>query len=139
IGLFTIGLFALTGCVCSAINNSVLDGPAARNGYTEWVYPVAVRAEAEEVLKAQAKEYSDILGDDGVIELTANPVCCFWIEIDGWKPNPGNARYLFQIQDGGAILLATDREQLTLAADRLKAELRWKDGIILLPKGIITN
>jgi len=68
-----------------------------------------------------------------------NPVCCIWLEIGNWTPNPGGPGYVVVIQPGGAVIRASTDAQMTLALERLKQVRRIEGERVLLPLGLFTN
>jgi len=101
-------------------------------------YPiVAVPTGATEAQKAAASDIAAAMGDTGFVETDVNPVCCVWIEITGWTPNPGGGGYIIVNQPGGSIISASDVDQLRPAVERFKKSLRAHNGLV--PVGLLTN
>ena len=73
------------------------------------------------------------------IQIDRNPVCCLWIEVDQWSPNPKEAAYIILLQEGGGRIIASDANQLQMAVARLMQLREGGDDRPLLPHGLITN
>jgi hypothetical protein len=103
-------------------------------------YPVVgVSTDADDDVKSAASEIASAIRVDLVIEGKTNPVCCVWIEISRWTPNPGTPGYIIVNQPGGSIITASNAEQLRLAVKRFKESIRVNDGEIQVPTGLLTN
>lgn len=107
--------------------------------YVRWSYPVALSKEAPEELNKLAVDLGESLGNRVPLRATSNIVCCFWIELDQWKPNPMEAGYIVTIHPGGAVVRATDLEQMRSAIDAIKRVLKVEHGEVMLPLGVLTN
>lgn len=106
---------------------------------TKWVLPIAA-AKDQANLDEPLKRLQEVLQNEFIwYQENGNPVCAFWVEITGGKPNPGDGGYVMIIQRGGAVLRATDVEQLQLAIDRIKEVRQVKKDGVYLPIGLLTN
>jgi hypothetical protein len=74
-----------------------------------------------------------------VLKSKHNPICCVWLEINGYYPSPGDPGYIIVNQSGGILITASDIEQLRKAVARFKASLRKTDHGFEVPEGLITN
>ena len=68
-----------------------------------------------------------------------NPVCCVWLEITGWLPNPGQPGYIIVNQRGGSMIQASDGEQMRLAVERFAATAKRSADHVAVPAGLLTN
>jgi hypothetical protein len=100
---------------------------------------VGFSIDADENVKAAAREINDIIDAKFVWECKTNPVCCVWIEISRWTPSPGTPGYIIVNQPGGSIITASNAEQLRLAVERFKESIRVNDGEVQIPMGLLTN
>jgi hypothetical protein len=103
----------------------------AKTSRTEFVRPfpiVALAADASDAHKAAAQEIADAVGVSVVIEVEKNPVCCIWVEVTGWTPNPGVPGYFIINQSGGSIISASDEKQLKTAVEQFKRAVRKRRG-----------
>lgn len=66
-------------------------------------------------------------------------MCCIWMEISNWTPNPGAPGYIMVNQSGGSVVSASNQEQLVLAVKRLKQEMQGKGAEAKVPQGLLTN
>lgn len=108
----------------------------------EFVRPfpiVAVGHGASDAQKGAAKEIADAVGIRGVSMMEKNPVCCIWVEVTGWTPNPGNPGYFIINQGGGSIISASDEEQLKKAVEQFKKSIRKGPDGVEVPAGMITS
>ena len=93
----------------------------------------------EELVRPHAERIANLIGTKIVQASPRNPVCCVWIEITGWTPNPGNRGYIINNQPGGSIIQASDADQLRLAVDRFESAATRYDDHVELPTGLLTN
>ncbi|PQO45363.1 hypothetical protein [Blastopirellula marina] len=107
---------------------------------TQWVLPVAT-SKANANLDAQLTRLKDVLQNKFEIQYheNGNPGCALWVEVTGFKPNPGVGGYVIVIQPGGIVLTATDAEQLERAIERIKQVRQVKKDGVYLPVGLLTN
>jgi len=153
------GLLVVSGCQheTSAASSSSSSTQTARDDeddtnvgpqtHTHLEFPATVRPFAmvmydsanEEVLRPYAERVAELVGTTAVQAVDRNPVCCMWIEITRWTPNPGVRGYIINNQPGGSTIQAVDEEQLRLAIERLDANAVRHDGYVELPTGILTN
>jgi len=89
--------------------------------------------------KASAQRIADILGVKLILQQNVNPVCCTWVEVNRWTPNPGQRGYLINNQGGGSLISASDEEQLQAAVDRFIASIHTINGKVHVPSGLMTN
>lgn len=131
-------------CVLVALLIGVVaraDEPTA-NAADNYVRPypiVAIPTGASAAHKAAAKEIATTLGVRFMGEMKYNPVCCVWVEITKWIPNPGEPGYIIVNQNGGSIVSASDEQQLRAAVERLKKSIRTIDGVVEVPLGLLTS
>lgn len=109
----------------------------SKNYIVPWTFPVGIGKRMEKTLRPSALRLSKILKQDGISVLEDNPICSFWLEIDGWHPNPGQPGYVIILQGGGAVVRATDLVQLDLAIDRIEATKVVRDGKVCLPSNLL--
>ncbi|MCA9254921.1 MAG: hypothetical protein KDA33_04760 [Phycisphaerales bacterium] len=109
--------------------------------FAEVTFSVAVPAEAPTELKACARRLARALGRESVLELSdnRNPVCCFWIELTNWWPNPGVGGYVIIIQHGGAIMYASTIDDANRGVARLERVRQKRGGTWTLPIGLMTD
>lgn len=107
--------------------------------YQEWRFPIALNKDSTSELKKVADEVSGHLGQKIVLLVDANPICCLWLELDSWKPQPCQDYYILHFEKGGAYIKATSIEQMKLAVVRLKEIVKRKDGTVSVPIGMVTN
>jgi hypothetical protein len=111
----------------------------AWNDFTPSMPVVAVSTEADDATKAAARDVADALGVKLSIETNRNPTCCVWVEVSGWKPNPGTDGWVIINQPGGSIVSAADADQLQSAVTRFKQSIRMKAGEAMVPIGLMTS
>ena len=103
-------------------------------------YPlVGVPTGASEAHKALAQQVAALIGHPLIVEQRTNPVCCIWVEINGFTPSPGKTGYVIVNDAGGSIITASDLEQLRAAVQRFKKSIRSRDGKPEIPIGLLTN
>ena len=68
-----------------------------------------------------------------------NPVCCVWLEISGWTPNPGEPGYVIINQGGGSLIRAANEKQLQAAVARFIASIDKTGKEIRVPLGLLTS
>ncbi|MCE9553055.1 MAG: hypothetical protein K8T91_06710 [Planctomycetes bacterium] len=103
-------------------------------------FPVVMIADrSNRPLKDAADDVAKAIDVKLVGESKTNPVCCVWIEISNWAPNPGQAGYWIVNQPGGSLISASNAEQLKLAVERFKAAIRQRNGHAEVPLGVLTN
>ncbi len=115
--------------------------PTAKPG-PEFVQPfpiVAVAQDASEVQKASARKIADAVGVRAVSVMKKNPVCCIWLEVTNWTPNPGEPGYFIINQGGGSLISASDEEQLKKAVEQFKKSIRNGANGTEVPVGIMTS
>ena len=74
-----------------------------------------------------------------VSTLDTNPVCCVWLELRVWRPNPGTEGYVIIHQAGGTLITASSQQQLDAAVERLVKSSRKRDGKREAPVGLMTS
>lgn len=123
----------LIGC-----NLNYADG--AERNVVKWVLPIA-STEADDEISSRLLKLKDVLQNKFEVQQhnNRNPTCVFWVEVTNWNPNPGESGYVIVVQQGGAILLASDVRQLDLAIERIKNEIEIKSDGVYLPVGLLTN
>ncbi len=117
--------------------------PFKRDGitYQRWLWPVATSKESGEKVASRIARINDLLNGK-LVPLTdceSNPVCCMWVEVTHWQPNPGRPGYVIIIQGGGAVLMASNIEQLDAAIKRINDVRVVKGEAVFLPLGVLTN
>ncbi len=100
---------------------------------------VRIPRTTDDKLKSLAKQIAVAIGVPPVGRLDYNPVCCVWIQIVPWVPNPGTGGYLIINQPGGSIIQASDIDQMKQAVERFKSSIRMHDGKAEVPMGMLTN
>lgn len=103
-----------------------------------WVWPVAIPTSSDAGVQKSARMLADSLKVP-YIQIDRNPVCCLWIEVDQWSPNPKEAAYIILLQEGGGSIIASDASQLQMAVARLMQLREGGDDRPLVPHGLITN
>jgi len=93
----------------------------------------------EELLKPYAEQIAKLIGTTAVQASDHNPVCCVWLEITRWTPNPGIGGYIINHQPGGSLIQASDEDQLLLAIERFEATATRNGDRLEVPIGILTN
>jgi hypothetical protein len=93
----------------------------------------------EPELKILAKNLSKAYGLTEPVASKSNPVCCVWLEITNWNPNPGRPGYVILHQAGGTLISASNAEQLKIAVEQFIASARKMDGAKAAPRGLMTN
>jgi hypothetical protein len=134
-----VALFAIVGALGIAAAGAA--GPITKPA-TDFVRPfpiVAIAKTASDAQRAAAKEIADALGVNVVSVMDKNPVCCVWLEVSGWTPNPGQAGYFIINQGGGSIISASDDQQLKKAVARFKESVRTGAEGVEVPVGMITS
>jgi hypothetical protein len=71
--------------------------------------------------------------------LDTNPVCCIWLELRAWRPNPGTDGYVIIHQSGGTLITASSQRQLDAAVERFIKSSRERDGKREAPVGLMTS
>lgn len=103
-------------------------------------YPIVMYdRENEERLKSYAERIAKLIGTTAVQASDHNPVCCVWLEITGWTPNPGTGGYIINHQPGGSLIQASDEEQLRLAVEHFESTATRYGDHIEVPVGVLTN
>ena len=125
---------SLIACAC------LLGREPERTDEVQWVWPVAIREASSKELTQEAERLKKVLGVGlDILYAKQNPVCCIWLEIDNWLPNPGEPGYIIVIQGGGARVLATSPKELKSAIDAIEKNITTRDGKAFLPAGIISS
>lgn len=105
-----------------------------------WPLPVCIARDADAEIKRIAEDLATrLFNQPSVMTMSRNPVCCLWLEVTRWTPNPGVPGYVINLQGGGGWVQASDVEQLKLAVEQLKKSVVMKDGMPHLPLGLRTN
>lgn len=136
--------------ICLALSVSLFFGdsetvgenspPQSGDNFVKWRYPIAVKKSSTPEIQAAASRLSKLFRSPlGVLKSNQNPICCFWLEVGTWTPNPGEPGYLIMIQPGGALLMATNIQQLNRAVDKLTKIKRVQGENTLLPVGVISS
>jgi len=114
---------------------SLLDAP----GYIR-PFPIVMYDKAdEEQLKPYAERIAKLTGARIVNAMNANPVCCVWLEITKWTPNPGYPGYIINNQPGGSVIQASDPDQMRLAVERFESTAKRYEDHVTVPMGLLTN
>lgn len=109
--------------------------------YSEWRFPVAIPASASAEQKAAASRLAEMLGFTSTVQVgdNRNPVCCFWIELTNWWPNPGGGGYVIIIQHGGAIMYASTIEDAKRGIERIESVRQKRGERFALPIGVLSS
>src|SRR5665213_312302 len=82
--IFILGIILIGGTVFAA------EAKTEPKPQFERPFPIVVVASgASDAHKAAAKKLGDAISVHVISEMPRNPVCCIWIEVTGWTPNPG--------------------------------------------------
>jgi hypothetical protein len=119
-------------------------GPAASPATTELgsIRPCSIvmyDSAREKQLEPYAQRIAKLIGATHVQVSPRNPVCCVWLELTGWTPNPGKRGYMINNQPGGSIIQASDEEQLKLAVERFESSAKRYADHVEVPTGLLTN
>jgi hypothetical protein len=139
--LLSVGAMVLMAHSCSPDRPGPAPRESAQRPAVEYAPTsiVAVPSGASAEHKALAKEIAASLGSDTILEQPVNPVCCIWVEINGFVPYPTQDGYVIINGRGGSIVTASSVEQLRAAVDRFKKTIRQRDGMHEVPIGLLTN
>jgi hypothetical protein len=92
------------------------------------IFPIVMYHETDaKDLRPFAEEVAKSLdpGRPPVVQASPrNPVCCVWLEITHWTPNPGKPGWIIINQGGGSIISASDTKQMKLAVEKFKSTAR---------------
>jgi|GEM_PF-4850330 len=88
-------------------------------------------------LRMFAERVSEYLASPAPMSMSRNPVCCIWLQMTGWSPNPGWDGYIILVQPGGVRIEGSNIQQVELAVERIINELDKTGGE--LSGGIFTN
>lgn len=135
---FSAGAIALAAQTETESKRPEIDADAL----PEFIRPFPIVAHpvgASAAHKAAAQRIANALGVKLILKQNVNPVCCIWLEVIHWTPNPGHGGYIINNQSGGSLISASDEEQLEAAVDRFIASIRTIDGNPHVPMGILTN
>jgi hypothetical protein len=91
---------------------------------------------------AKQRAAADRLGREFGIRVSTfeiNPVCCVWLELRTWKPNPGTDGYVIIHQAGGTLISASSQQQLDAAVERFIKSSRESGGKQEAPVGLMTS
>lgn len=139
--LFVAALFPMVALTAEKqVVQSEPDGQKKEIIHVSLLKPVAYPTGSSNKVKQLATKLCRELGAGHTpIEVHDNPVCCLWLEIDHWQPDPAQGGYVIIVQQGGSKITATDDRQLELAVDHL-LKLRKKEGDqVQIPVGLITS
>ncbi|HPF40172.1 MAG TPA: hypothetical protein P5081_10575 [Phycisphaerae bacterium] len=139
--LLLAGAAALTPPARVPPTTQPAEAAAPQVEFAAFPFSVAVPADASTELKACARRLARAMGRESVLELSdnRNPVCCFWIELTNWWPNPGRGGYVIIIQHGGAILYAATIEDANRGVARIERVRRKRGESWTLPIGLMTD
>ncbi len=132
-------LVALATTVTAAHFASGAEPTRVISRYTRPYPVVGVPTGASKAHRVLAQQVAEATGHGQIIEQPTNPVCCIWVEINGFNPNPGKAGYVIVNDAGGSIVTASDLEQLRAAVQRFKKSIRSREGKPEIPIGLLTN
>ncbi|QDU93637.1 hypothetical protein [Lignipirellula cremea] len=132
--------FVMLSLVMLGCATSLAAGPPDQG--QEYIRPfpiVALPLDASEAHLAAAQELADALEIRLVTRASKNPVCCIWVEISNWTPNPGAPGYLIVNQPGGSIVIASNEAQLAIAVKRFQSSMGGTGKEARVPPGLLTN
>jgi hypothetical protein len=126
----------------ATVSNTTREAETSPAEAVEYIrpFPVVMYDSADEQLLAPyAQCVAKRIGSEVVQAAPRNPVCCVWIELSNWVPNPGVSGYIINNQPGGSVIQASNEEQLRLALDRFESSMKTQDGKVKVPAGLMTN
>ena len=103
-------------------------------------FPIVMYDSAnKEQLKPYAERIAKLIGVKVVQASPRNPVCCVWLELTRWTPNPGKQGYIINNQAGGSIIQASDEEQLRIAIERFESSAQRHGDYVEVPAALLTS
>jgi len=96
--------------------------------------PKSATAEQRSTAERLGREFGMV-----VSTLDTNPVCCVWLELRHWRPNPGEDGYVIVHQPGGTLITASTQQQLDAAVERFIKSSRKRNGKREAPVGLMTS
>lgn len=136
--LVAFGIVAVT-CAAGMAEPVKTDEPKVKAEFGPPFPMVMIPRTADDKLESLAKQVAAAIGVQTVGRSDYNPVCCVWIQIVPWIPNPGTGGYLIINQSGGSIIQASDIDQMKEGVTRFKSSIRMNDGKAEVPMGMLTN
>jgi len=131
--------FALWSWLCVSATVQSASPEQASVDFTRPFPIVMVPTMAGDEHRQLADVVAELIGVARVQESTTNPVCCIWLEINHYTPNPGSPGYTIINQPGGSIITASNIAQLRAAVERFKQSARQNNGHVEVPVGLMTS
>ncbi len=135
----SISTFAVVALLAIALTYAAEPVEKSKDEFVRPYPIVAIAPSATAAQKAAAKEIAEAVGVEGVLLAEQNPVCCIWIEVTSWTPNPGDPGYFIINQSGGSIISASNEEQLKKATEQFKKSVREGAQGLEVPVGMMTS
>src|SRR5438045_2737286 len=102
---------------CSLLAAGMLLFTVVAAAATEYARPFAMIGIPKSTT-AEQRAAAEKLGREFGITISTfdtNPVCCVWLELRAWRPNPGTDGYVIIHQAGGTLITASSQQQLDAA------------------------
>lgn len=114
---------------------------AEEHVYSPWILPIAIESKATQRTADTAAVLARGLGlTIPPIKADASPGCVLWIRVNSELLPPNSPGYLVVLARDGAVVMASDDDQLEKATQSILAAIRKdRTGKISLPSGLITS
>ena len=110
------------------------------DGYVRFSAQMVAYPASQPELRSLAEKIQSTLGKPGrPSAIPTNPVCCFWIEINPWRPSPGVDGFVLVTQHGGSLLWLSSIDQAENVLRILEQSVRREGGDVYLPAGLTSN